>query len=73
MHQEVFVTNMITNGQGTTTNATDVATKSYVDSQLGGTRNKSLNTPNTLVKREDGTGSFAAQIAPVLLITFFKW
>lgn len=52
-----FSTNMITLG-GTTTNATDAATKAYVDSIAGGT---STNTANTLVKR-DSTGSFAAQV-----------
>lgn len=52
-----FSTNMISL-VGTTTNATDVATKAYVDSIASGT---SLNTANTIVKR-DGTGSFAAQV-----------
>src|SRR5690606_38203873 len=53
-----FATNMITI-DGTTTNATDVATKAYVDS-VAGSPGTSLNTPNTTVKR-DNTGSFAAQ------------
>lgn len=51
-----FTTTMITLS-GTTTNATDAATKSYVDSVAGGV---STNTPNTTVFR-DSTGSFAAQ------------
>src|SRR5262249_8838425 len=51
-----FSTTMITL-TGTTTNATDAATKAYVDSQVSST-GTNLNTPNTLVKR-DGTGSFA--------------
>jgi hypothetical protein len=54
-----FTTNMITI-TGTTTNATDVATKAYVDAHVGGS-STNLNTPNTVVKR-DGTGSFAAQV-----------
>jgi hypothetical protein len=54
-----FTTNMITIA-GTTTNPTDVATKSYVDAQVG-VGGTNINTPNTLVKR-DGTGSFAAQV-----------
>src|SRR5204863_1162883 len=53
-----FTTNMITIA-GTTTNATDVATKAYVDSTVSAS-GTNLNTPNTLVKR-DNTGSFAAQ------------
>ena len=53
-----FTTNMITI-DGTTTNATDVATKAYVDAQVVSGTN--LNTPNTFVKR-DNTGSFAAQV-----------
>jgi hypothetical protein len=56
-----FVANMITLN-GTTTNATDAATKAYVDAQVGGTN---LNTPNTGVRR-DGTGSFAAQVVSVV-------
>jgi hypothetical protein len=43
---------------GTVTNPTDAATKAYVDSAAGGTN---LNTPNTIVRR-DNTGSFAAQV-----------
>ena len=58
-----FATNMITLN-GTTTNATDAATKAYVDAQIGAT-GTSLNTPNTLVLR-DSTGSFAAQIVSVV-------
>jgi hypothetical protein len=58
-----FTTNMITI-VGTTTNATDVATKAYVDAQVG-VGGTNLNTPNTLVQR-DGTGSFAAQIVSVV-------
>ena len=57
-----FTTNMITLN-GTTTNATDAATKAYVDAQVGGT-GTSLNTPNTLVLR-DNTGSFAAQVISI--------
>ena len=53
-----FSTTMITL-TGTTTNATDAATKAYVDSVVG-SPGTNLNTPNTTVKR-DGTGSFAAQ------------
>ncbi len=53
-----FSTTMITL-TGTTTNATDAATKAYVDS-VAGSPGVSTNTPNTTVKR-DGTGSFAAQ------------
>jgi len=54
-----FSTTMITL-TGTTTNATDAATKAYVDS-LG----TDLNTPNTIVKR-DGTGSFSAQTISIV-------
>jgi hypothetical protein len=49
---------------GTTTNATDVATKAYVDS-IAGSPGTNLNTPNTTVKR-DNTGSFAAQVVSVV-------
>src|SRR5207237_309466 len=44
------------------TNATDAATKAYVDAQVSGTN---LNTPDTVVKR-DSTGSFAAQVVSVV-------
>lgn len=52
-----FATNMITIA-GTTTNATDVATKSYVDSAVG-VSGASANTPNTLVLR-NASGNFSA-------------
>jgi len=58
-----FAAGMITLS-GTTTNATDAATKSYVDSLVGGT---SANTPNTLVLR-DGAGSFSAQNVNAVLV-----
>ena len=58
-----FATNMITLN-GTPTNATDAATKGYVDAQVGAT-GTSLNTPNTFVLR-DNTGSFAAQVVSVV-------
>lgn len=52
-----FATTMVTLS-GTTTNATDAATKAYVDSavEAAGT---SANTPNTLVLR-NGSGNFSA-------------
>jgi hypothetical protein len=53
-----FSTAMVTL-TGTTTNATDAATKAYVDSVVG-SPGTSLNTPNTTVRR-DATGSFAAE------------
>jgi len=56
-----FTTNMITLND-TTTNSTDVATKAYVDSTVGGTN---VNTANTVVRR-DNTGSFAAQLFSII-------
>jgi hypothetical protein len=55
-----FTANMITI-TGTPTNPTDVATKAYVDAQVGGGGGTNLNMPNTVVKR-DNTGSFATQV-----------
>lgn len=52
-----FSTTMITLS-GTTTNATDAATKAYVDSVVGAS-GTSANTPNTLVLR-NGSGNFSA-------------
>jgi len=53
-----FATNMITLN-GTTTNATDAATKTYVDNAVSAISGTSANTPNTLVLR-DGSGNFSA-------------
>jgi hypothetical protein len=53
-----FVANMMTLN-GTPTNATDAATKDYVDSAVSLVSGTSTNTPNALVLR-NGSGNFSA-------------